>query len=82
MDIVITDTVREQLRKWDGDRRERFYSKVEKLESYPDSYGKPLRGRLSGLWELYFDGSFRILYSIDRDQEVVYVKEVRYKDEF
>lgn len=81
-EIRITETVKKALKKWDSERRERFYSKVSKLEDYPMKFGKPLRGKLAGLWELYFENSFRILYEVDQNDDVVYIKEVRHKDDF
>jgi len=39
-------------------------------------------GPLSGLWELYFENSFRILYSVDQSEEKVFIREIRHKDDF
>lgn len=80
--VILSDTVKEELENWDRSRQERFSKKIKKLEEFPTRFGKPLRGSLAGIWELYFEGSFRILYSIDQKSEEVYVKEIRHKDEF
>lgn|GEM_PF-4336235 len=48
-----------------------------KLKGNPDLRGKPLRGRLRGYWELYFEKRFRILYTINYEIEAI-----KHKDEF
>ncbi|MDY6771364.1 MAG: type II toxin-antitoxin system RelE/ParE family toxin [Candidatus Nanohaloarchaea archaeon] len=80
--VLIPEPVEREIAGWDDERRDTFFTKVEKLERYPKKFGKPLRGPLSGLWELYFENSFRILYSVDDENRNVYVKEIRHKDDF
>ncbi|MDH7594459.1 MAG: hypothetical protein QHG99_08990 [Methanomicrobiales archaeon] len=48
----------------------------------PDIHGKPLRGSLHGLWELYFERKFRILYTIDFEKGEVIIEAIKHKDEF
>lgn len=81
-EVIIPEPVEKEVTSWDGDRQEVFFTKIEKLERYPTKFGKPLRGPLSGLWELYFENSFRILYSVDRDEKKVLIREIRHKDDF
>ncbi len=64
---------REQLR--------RFANKLEKLENFPDVYGKPLRYPLSGIWEFYFERKFRALYEIDYESKIVRILTIKHKDE-
>lgn len=59
----------------------RLDKRIEKLETAPDVYGKPLREPLSGLWEIYFERRFRVYYRIDYQQKKVYLIAIRHKDE-
>jgi len=43
----------------------------ERLETHPESYGKPLRGSLSGYWKLRV-GDFRIIYRIVKSEVWIY----------
>lgn len=40
----------------------RVYKKLKKLEKKPTVYGKPLRKPLAGIWEIYFEKRWRILF--------------------
>jgi mRNA interferase RelE/StbE len=51
---------------------------MEKLEDYPEKYGKPLRGRLNGLWQLR-SGKYRIWYTVE-DAKVI-VRAVKHKED-
>lgn len=64
-EVVIPEPVEDEVRDWDSDRQEAFFKKIDKLRSFPTKYGKPLRGSLAGIWGLYFEGSFRILYEVE-----------------
>ncbi|MCS4540851.1 MAG: type II toxin-antitoxin system mRNA interferase toxin, RelE/StbE family [Euryarchaeota archaeon] len=55
---------------------------IRKLKDAPDIYGKPLRGELHGYWELKFENKFRILYTIDFQENIVTVEAIKHKDEF
>jgi len=52
------------------------------LSENPDIHGKPLRGSLHGLWELYFERRFRILYCIDLERKEVVIEAIWHKDDF
>ena len=54
---------------------------MEKLESFPDKYGKPLKYPLSGIWEIYFERKFRVLYEIDYESKIVKIITIKHKDE-
>ncbi len=52
----------------------RFYKKLRKLEIYPTVYGKPLRKPLSGIWEIYFEKKWRVLFEIhEKDKTAVII---------
>jgi mRNA-degrading endonuclease RelE of RelBE toxin-antitoxin system len=52
------------------------------LSENPDIHGKPLRGSLHGLWEIYFERKFRILYTIDIERKEVIIEAIKHKDDF
>ena len=52
---------------------------VERLEQEPQS-GKPLRGKLHGLWQLRI-GPFRVWYEINKEQKKVTLRAILHKDE-
>jgi mRNA-degrading endonuclease RelE of RelBE toxin-antitoxin system len=52
------------------------------LKENPNLHGKPLRGSLHGYWELYFENKFRILYTIDYEEQTVTIQAIKHKDEF
>ena len=66
--VEIKESAEEEIRKLDNSKKQEIISQLEKLEDYPKKYGKPLRGRLNGLWQLR-SGDFRIWYTI-KDQKV------------
>lgn len=74
--ILILEPAEARLRKFDREIQKRFAVRIRKLTDNPDIHGKPLRGALHGLWELYFERSFRILYSIDYENRTVIIKEL------
>jgi len=50
--IEITSEVRRWMdKKLNNEQLRRLANKIQKLEGYPDVYGKPLRGPLAGIWE-------------------------------
>lgn len=48
----------------------------EKLTTYPNIFGKPLRTPLSGFWSMRF-GSFRIIYQIEKQLVTIRLIEKR-----
>jgi addiction module RelE/StbE family toxin len=80
--IEIREPAEEWLKKYDREIQRRFAAKIRKLADNPDVHGKPLRGALHGLWELYFERSFRIIYSIDDKNRIVVIEAIKHKDEF
>jgi addiction module RelE/StbE family toxin len=80
--ITIREPAEKWLRKYDVEIQRRFAIKIRKLQEHPDLHGKPLRGQLHGMWELYFENKFRILYTIDYTEQIVTIEAIKHKDEF
>ncbi len=80
--IKIKSPAARWLKKYDREIQKRFANKIRKLKENPDLHGKPLRGKLHGYWELYFEKRFRILYTIDYKEKVVTIEAIKHKDEF
>lgn len=77
-EVKIKVPAEEELKKLDSDKQDEILKQMEKLENYPDKYGKPLRGNLSGLWQLR-SGKYRIWYTIE--DETVFVRAVKHKED-
>lgn len=80
-DVLIPENVEEDLEDLDKTIRKDFASQIDKLESYPKKYGKPLKGRLHGYWQLRFSDKYRIWYTVDEDTGEVTVEAVKHKEE-
>jgi len=80
--IKIKEPAVRWLKKYDKEIQRRFAVKIRKLKEHPDVHGKPLRGVLSGYWELYFEKRFRIIYTVDTQEKIVTIEAVKHKDEF
>ncbi|MEA1924418.1 MAG: type II toxin-antitoxin system RelE/ParE family toxin, partial [Candidatus Altiarchaeota archaeon] len=62
--------------------QKRFKKKILKLQKNPEKHGKPLRTKLAGYWELYFERKYRIIYTINKQNQTVYIEAIKHKDEF
>ncbi|MGC9434644.1 MAG: type II toxin-antitoxin system RelE family toxin [Methanomicrobiales archaeon] len=80
--IVIRKPAEDRLKGCNKEIQRRFAQKIRKLSDNPDIHGKPLRGSLHGLWELYFERKFRILYTIDIERKEVIIEAIKHKDDF
>ena len=80
--IKITEAAEKRLKRFDKDIQKRFASKIRKLSKNPEIHGKPLRKPLHGCWELRFEKSFRIIYTINRAAKTVTIEAIKHKDEF
>ncbi len=80
--IVIRRPAEDRLKDYDKEIQRRFVQKIRKLSENPDIYGKPLRGSLHGLRELYFERKFRILYTLEFEKGEVIIEAIKHKDEF
>jgi mRNA-degrading endonuclease RelE of RelBE toxin-antitoxin system len=79
--VELTKTVERELDKFEKSRKKIFYRRLKKLEDFPDMHGKPLKGRLGGLWQIRFLDKYRIWYSIDWKNKIVTIKAVKHKKE-
>lgn len=80
--IEITETASFEIKKKiDKHLRDRLEKKVQKLENDPKIYGKPLRYPLAGIWEIYFEKRYRILYMINEENKIVRIVGLKHKDE-
>ncbi len=77
--IRIKDPAEEWLKKYDKNIQQRFANKIRKLKEHPELYGKPLRKPLHGYWEIYFEKKFRIYYTIDMVNHIVYIEAIIHK---
>ena len=81
-EIEIPEPVeRELTKRFDKHMLKRLHKRIKKLEIAPDVHGKPLRGPLAGIWEVYFERRWRVLYTIDYERKVVTLRAVKHKDE-
>lgn len=76
--VEIKEPAEKEIKKLDKSKAKEIIKQIEKLKKYPDRYGKPLRGRLSGLWQLR-SGKYRIWYTIE--DKTVYIRAVKHKKE-
>lgn len=64
-------------RKLDKFSQERIGKKIEDLKENPH-LGKPLVGRLSGLWKLRV-GKYRVIYKIVQNKLLILVLDIGYR---
>ncbi|MFB6241560.1 MAG: type II toxin-antitoxin system RelE/ParE family toxin [Candidatus Nanosalina sp.] len=77
-EVKVSESAQEKIRGLDNSKKQEILSQLEKLEDYPKKYGKPLRGRLNGLWQLR-SGKYRIWYTVK--DEGVNVRAVKHKED-
>ena len=80
--LRIKEPAEEWLKKYDMNIQRRLVKKIQKLSENPELHGKPLRTPLHGYWEIYFEKSFRVLYTIDLEKKIVYIEAIKHKDDF
>lgn len=80
-DVVVREGAEDWLDNRGDEIKRRFFKKVERLRDFPDKYGKPLSGPLSGFRELYFENKFRIVYEVDKSGKQVDIWAIVHKDE-
>lgn len=80
-EVETTESFDKRFKKKHKDKREYLESVVSKLEKYPAKYGKPLRGRLHGTWQIRLGDKFRIWYEINKEEKKVILKAVHHKKE-
>ncbi len=77
--VETTETFEKEFAKHHRERKEWLKRMISRLEENPE-FGKSLRGRLSGLWQLQL-GSFRVWYEINEKEKKVTLKAIFNKDE-
>lgn len=76
--VETTEIFDREFKKHKG-KREELESIKAKLVQYPDKYGKPLSGRLHGIWQERM-GHFRIWYIIDKSNKRVVLIAFKHKN--
>ena len=80
--IIIPDKFEKLVeKKCDKHLKTRLFKKLSKLENTPRSYAKPLRSPLDGIWEIYFERRWRILFEIDEENKLIKIVAFKHKDE-
>ncbi len=77
--VETTETFERVFKKKHRDKAEWLKNIKERLKDNPE-YGKPLRGRLHGIWQIRID-PFRVWYEIDHMARKVTLKAIYHKDE-
>lgn len=77
--VETTETFEKEFRKRHSDKKEWLQRMAERLAQDPE-FGKPLRGRLHGIWQLRID-PFRVWYEIDDKNKKVTLKAILHKKE-
>jgi mRNA interferase RelE/StbE len=75
--IDFSSDARKFFRKLDYFDKQRIGKKIENLKQNPE-LGKPLTGKLSGLWSLR-TGKFRIIYQIRKSELIVLVLKIGHR---
>ncbi len=79
--ILITETAKKKLRKFDREIQRRFFKKVDKVKDDPKTFLKPLRSDMKGQWEYYFEKSFRIIFKINEKDKTLTVDAIKHKND-
>ncbi len=77
--IETTETFERAFKRKHKDKTEWLKIIKEKLQEYPE-YGKPLKGRLHGIWQIRID-PFRVWYEINHIDKKVKLRAIIHKDE-
>ena len=76
-EVRLENPAKRFLKKTDKKEQVRIIKKLRQLERNPE-LGKPLTGRLSGLWSLRF-GKYRALYQIKKNKLLIFVLEIGHR---
>ena len=81
-EIIIPEKIQRIIdKKCDNYLKKRLYTKLLKLENAPQSYAKPLRVPLAGIWEIYFEKRWRVLFEINENEKMIIIVGFKHKDE-
>jgi mRNA-degrading endonuclease RelE of RelBE toxin-antitoxin system len=81
-EVELTDTTKKRLARFDRRAQEAFFKKIDRIKEDPEFFLKPLRYDLKGRWEYYFKKSFRIIFSIYKEEKKLVVEAIKHRDEF
>ncbi|MBI2971426.1 MAG: type II toxin-antitoxin system RelE/ParE family toxin [Candidatus Aenigmarchaeota archaeon] len=77
--VETTETFERAFKKKHKDKIEWLKKAKERLQYNPE-YGKPLKGRLHGIWQIRI-GPFRVWYEINDVEKKVKLRAIFHKDE-
>lgn len=77
--VETTETFEKEFNRNHKDKKEWLLRMIDRLEKDPQS-GKPLRGKLHGLWQLR-TGPFRVWYEINEQEKRVTLRAILHKDD-
>ena len=81
-EVIVPEKIQRIIdKKLDNNLKKILYKKLIKLETAPQSYAKPLRYPLAGIWEIYFEKKWRVLFRIDENEKIVVIVGFKHKDE-
>ena len=75
--IFLSPKAEDFLKKIDKTNRERIENKLRSLKDNPE-LGKPLTGRLAGLWSLRV-GDYRAIYQIRHEEILIFVLKIGHR---
>ena len=77
--VELAETFAKEFSRNHRDKKEWLERMIERLEQEPQ-FGKPLRGKLHGLWQLRI-GPFRVWYEINIEEKRVTLRAILHKDD-
>ena len=77
--VELTESFVKEFSRNHRDKKEWLERMIERLEQEPQ-FGKPLRGKLHGLWQLRI-GPFRVWYEINTEEKKVTLRAILHKDD-
>ena len=77
--VELTESFVKEFSRNHRDKKEWLERMIERLEQEPQ-FGKPLRGKLHGLWQLRI-GPFRVWYEINTEEKSVTLRAILHKDD-
>ena len=77
--VELAETFAKEFSRNHRDKKEWLERMIERLEQEPQ-FGKPLRGKLHGLWQLRI-GPFRAWYEINIEEKRVTLRAILHKDD-
>jgi len=76
-EIIFQNPARNFLKKLDKENQVRIIRKLRELSNNP-RLGKPLVGKLSGLWSLRV-GKYRLLYDVRREELTILIIDIGHR---